>query len=263
MANKHEPVTDFDYKVHVTKDYSIFKNLSANRLLKQRNINAMLVSMGQKQLIIPIVCTKNKEGALIVIDGQHRLYVCEYLELPVYYIVVPGYDLTDIQRANQVGVNWKIDDFIHMFIVEGVPDYVKMDELIQKYHISISSMIKILSKCTGVKQNILNEGIKSGKLDLSNSIMQITAFLEDLMMFKDFSAFNTASFVSAFLRLYFYEGYDNDKMHAQVERLGYKLEPRSSEREYIALLCNDIYAFQSKSCDFKYDKINNKFYKFK
>ena len=95
-----------------TNDYSLFKIMDGNRRTNSANLNQISESMKEKQLVIPITVNEKFE----IIDGQHRFKACEYLGLPVYYIMQQGYDINDVIRANvNGGRKWFDADYLHRY----------------------------------------------------------------------------------------------------------------------------------------------------
>ena len=82
-----------------SSNYDMFKTMEGNREINSTNLNQIILSMKEKQLVIPIIVNEKFE----IIDGQHRFSACKYLNLPVYFLISNGYDIEDVIRANVNG----------------------------------------------------------------------------------------------------------------------------------------------------------------
>lgn len=125
-----------------TNDYSLFKIMDGNRRTNSANLNQIIESMKEKQLVIPITVNEKFE----IIDGQHRFKACEYLGLPVYYIMQQGYDINDVIRANvNGGRKWFDADYLHRYCDLKDEKYLKVSEIINDFDVTINDFLKILS----------------------------------------------------------------------------------------------------------------------
>lgn len=112
-----------------TKDYSIFKDVTANREIIETHVRALMKSIEEKNLLYanPILVSKNME----VIDGQHRLEVAKRLNLDVYYIIA-DVTLNDISKLNSRQKNWRLIDYINFYTIEKRPDFVTFSKFMNK-----------------------------------------------------------------------------------------------------------------------------------
>jgi len=123
--------------IHVqqTKDYDLFKNIDGNRSINQLHVKRLSNSMMNKHLISPIIVNEKYQ----IIDGQHRFEASKNLDLPVYYIVIPGYGLEEVQILNQNSKNWSVNDFLDGYCNLGKEDYIKFRDFVDQYDFSIST----------------------------------------------------------------------------------------------------------------------------
>ena len=126
-------------QVQQTKDYDLFKNIDGNRNLNDLHVRRLTKSMDEKQLISPIIVNEKYE----IIDGQHRFKSQQELNLPVYYMVIPGYGLEDVQRLNQNTKNWGISDFLDGYCNLGKENYIKLKDFYIQYDFAISISLSI------------------------------------------------------------------------------------------------------------------------
>ena len=197
--------------VYSTKDYDQFKTILGNRDVNRANVKKIMDSMRVEHLKVPAIVNKRGE----VCDGQHRLSACKELEIPFYFIVLPNYELKEVQEINANQRNWKDMDFLHSFVKRDEEDrgsftaYVTMDEMVQHYNLSLVSLLTIIYE-GNTNKTVVNH-FRAGKMTISqDEIITITEIIDDLKNIKIFlpdRAF-TKSFISVFLALRSFEEYD-------------------------------------------------------
>lgn len=241
--------------VYVTKNYGKFKTIEGNRVLRQGNLEKIKESMKEKQLILPICVNENFE----IIDGQHRFNAAKELELPVYYYIIRGYKIEDVERANRASTNWTFMDFLNSYVLSKVPAYVTISEIIEEYPISLPELLKILSRIQKVNSNNLYQRFKDKKLEISDSEKaKLVEFLKALSKFNFFSEYKKSRFVSAFFKLYSFPGYNQAQMEAKLNTKSLKEElvHCNTIEDYLSILANKIYS--AKNARSKYNIYYNK-----
>jgi len=133
-------------QVQQTKDYDLFKNIDGNRNVNDLHVRRLTKSMEEKHLISPIIVNEKYE----IIDGQHRFKSQQELDLPVYYMVIPGYGLEDVQRLNHNSKNWTYNDFLDGYCNLGKQNYIKFKDFYVQYDFSIAISFSIaINKVNG------------------------------------------------------------------------------------------------------------------
>lgn len=231
-------------------DYDAVTNINTNRNINTGNYNKLLRSMQEEQLIIPI-CLNEK---LEIIDGQHRFLACKELGKPFYYYIEEGYREAQMKRANLVGATWNKNDFLNMYINEGSDTYKRVKELMDKYSIVISDMIKIMAAVRQVNYRELGLMFEEGTMIMNeNDFIDIEQFLNALYLFHDFKHYNRSKFISAFLELYFHPGYNHKHMVERYSKRGAVLVPQLTRDSYLTILANKIYSFGTSKNNVYYD----------
>lgn len=247
---------DIANQVLKTRNYSIFKFMDDNRTINVANLTRIMESMSKEQLIIPIIVNEDYE----IIDGQHRFKACEKLDLPVYFIMVEGYDSNQMILANAGGGRkWFAKDYLEHYCVKGNNDYLKIQEIISEYNINVYDFLKILSFVRGQKNTLVKKEFIDGVISLDGADL-VVSFLLGLQDFKQYSFYNNGHFVSAFMKLYFHEDYEHDYMVRKLATYGHNLKPAYSSEEYLSLLCNKIYSFAGAKRPIYYSRDNRKFH---
>lgn len=246
-------------KIYKTTNYGLFKTIESNRKLNPLNYSKLLKSMKEKQLIIPI-CVNDKYE---IIDGQHRVKVCTELKLPIYYYMLKGYSTAEMKRANLVSANWEKDDFLNAYVNDGFEDYADFNEMKIKYGLNSTDLLKIVAKIQNTNYQNIALMFDEGSFKISSAeISGVSAFLNALESFNFFKEYKRSRFISAFLELYFFDGYDHSQMLARLKTRASMLVPHVTKDEYIKILANKIYSFgvASKNNIF-YDGDRKKMYK--
>lgn len=117
-----------------TNEYNRFKMLGGNRFVDHSD---KIVESIKKhgRLVAPIIVNENFE----IIDGQNRFEALKKLDMPVCYIVVPGYGINECIAMNSVSKNWTFMDYINSYASLGNENYKILLELIGKYKDKIST----------------------------------------------------------------------------------------------------------------------------
>jgi hypothetical protein len=97
--------------IQKTLDYSIFKKEKRNRPISQANVEKLMYSLLENNLMESKPVLVSKE--MIVIDGQHRLAAAKALNMPIYYCVIEHDHMEAIQLLNSAQKQWTAEDFFH------------------------------------------------------------------------------------------------------------------------------------------------------
>lgn len=118
------------YKVMVTNDYEMFKELQGNRQVLESRVKKIIKSIDDVGYVLnPLIVNEKYE----VIDGQGRLKALRQLEMPVYYIIVEGIGLKECQSMNINQVNWGIYDYIYSYAQIGNESYIDLLRLVDTF----------------------------------------------------------------------------------------------------------------------------------
>lgn len=241
--------------IYKTKDYSMFKWVSGNRKPNKKNYSKLVKSMKEEQLIIPI-CVNEK---MQIIDGQHRYLSCKDLGLPVYYYIVNDYGINQVKRANIVSSNWRKEDYLHMFIEENNEIYKEFNSIIENYDITISSLLKIFAIIQEKNIVTMSYDFENGSLNLSGKSFVID-FLMALEDFNFFKHYKSSMFLSAFIKLYFKDEYEHERMKSKLINYKHVLTKKNSMDEYLSVLCNKIYSYGGTKIPIYYSSESKKFH---
>lgn len=115
-------------KIYETKDYDAFKQMLGNRDAKsETKIVNSIKKVGY--VLNPIIVNEKLE----IIDGQNRLGALKSLNLPVYYVVQEGLDVTACRNLNIGQTNWTTEDYIYSYADEGNQSYRRLASLMMEF----------------------------------------------------------------------------------------------------------------------------------
>lgn len=114
-----------------TQNYNIFHYDRRNRLVRPEHVDELVESIKRKNLLkeFPIVVSSD----YVVIDGQHRLEAAKFLGIPIYYIVSKSATIDDISNITATVDGWTAREYFHRWCAEGLPDYLKLKEFLDRY----------------------------------------------------------------------------------------------------------------------------------
>ncbi len=234
------------YQVYKTKDYSRFKLMSDNRNLNLIHLKRLVESFKQKHLISPIIVNEKME----VIDGQHRLEASKETGLNVYYIVIPGYSINEVQILNTNQKNWTKVDFLNMYCDAGERAYLQFKKFMNDFpDFQIQASERILT-FGGKGVNGIIGGIKvkmkdfeEGKLVIPN-LQKSYLHARKLSDIKPhFASYNRGTFVSAMLPLFESKKYLHKEMLHKLSNCPIKLTDCNTVEAY-RMLVEDIYNYK-------------------
>ena len=222
-----------------TSNYSKFVLIEGNREINPRHVEGLKKSIQKIGLITPIQVDKNfKLG-----NGQHRFYACKALGYPVTYQLLPDHiDLEKIMiDININNENWSNDDFCNRWAKkeqkENPESYMNMPynifQTCRKYKLHHKTLIILIY---GSYKDVYSNLFRAGKLELENkeqfrkdaeylSLLMVTHRPSTVCEQRSFQVAMCGDFLNN-------ENFDREKFLAKVKKYPYKLEKRSSEKEY-------------------------------
>ncbi len=220
-------------EVHVTTDYSIFKGYVGNRVVNMHHVNDLIKSIARKNMLAqnPIMVNENMQ----VIDGQHRLEAAKANNLPLYYMIVSGGNLEDIQALNTSSLRWTALDFLKSYVEQGAEQYIELEKYLST-GIRLTNLVQIFSRDTKEKGGGVWSEFKRGKFTFRNK-EQGDMVVEALVALKPFAtqrAWNDREFVSALTRAL--HDVTLPELMMKIDEYGQKIEGRASVRDYLRQL---------------------------
>jgi hypothetical protein len=204
-------------KVYRTNDLSTFKTLPGNRVPNLLHINRLIYSINKYGMKCnPILVNERLE----VIDGQHRLAAAKSAGTYVYYIIVPGYTLTEVHTLNLNQKNWAKSDYMEGYANMGIESYIKLREFTLKNDdLAFANCLALCSNISCSSDTYLSS--QQSKLRNSKHIFEEGTWIgKDFDLAQDWA--NKIRMVGTY-----YEGYDRSVFI----------------RAFIPLLNNEIFDF--------------------
>ncbi len=246
-----------------TRNYSLFNVLDFNRDVDEYHVRKLMRSFGMMYLVNFIMINEKWE----VIDGQHRLEAAKRMNLPVFYVMVNGYGIKEVQTLNTNSSNWGRKDHLKTNAELGLPNYVAMKKFMQDFpEFSMRSVESILTNTSrGVNlsgtrkgEKIIEANVKKaksfeeGKFVIPN-LKQSYEIAKKIKMFAPYyKGYIRSSFVAAMVGIFKNPKYDHDAMIKRVAKQPSALTDCGTITKYKELL-EEIYNFRNQ------DKINFRF----
>lgn len=116
-------------KVYKTNDLGMFNEIKGNRPLNPQHVRRLRDSIKNYGVLQnPIIVNELME----VIDGHHRLIAAKEENSCIFYIIVNGYKLEEVQVLNLNQKNWTKKDFMEGYANMGVEPYVKLRNFLRR-----------------------------------------------------------------------------------------------------------------------------------
>lgn len=135
-------------KIQVTKNYALFHKSDGNRPLDVKKHKKLIDSMKLYGFLkcFPIVVSRDRDGKLVVKDGQHRLAIAETLGLSVYWVE----DDTnfDVAVVNCAAKGWCLRDYAQMHAANGKKQYETGLEFASEHGLPIGTAFALLAGTT-------------------------------------------------------------------------------------------------------------------
>ncbi|MFO0477621.1 MAG: ParB N-terminal domain-containing protein [Bacteroidota bacterium] len=232
-------------QVQETTNYAMFNFLNGNRTPNEAHIKRLKESMKVNYLISPILVNEK----LQIIDGQHRYKAAMELQLPIYYLIIEGYGLKEVQILNTNSANWKQEDYLDAYCDMKMPEYIKFRNFMRKFKdfgISASIIMATEYMNFGYTEKTL-EGVKVKINTFSRGDFKMPNFdkscevADKLMMIKPYyNGFNRPTFIRAMIGCLKVEGFVFAEFLTKLKNAPTMLQHCNNVSQY-RLLIEDIY----------------------
>lgn len=142
-----------------------------------RNINKLVKAIKLRNLLrfYPVIVDKN----MVIYDGRRRFEAAKRLGVPIYYIVLQNVSMWMIARAGGLTKTWSLRDYLKHHAASGVPSYVRMAGLLNKYpFLATESLLSLGPNSEG--NDAVRARFKRGQYDLDNVGMELISFFSGL-----------------------------------------------------------------------------------
>jgi len=215
-------------KIFYTTDYSKFNTLAGNRQVNIAHVKKLESSFDEEYLISPILVNEKFQ----IIDGQHRFEAAKNLKLPIYYYMIQGYELSQVQRLNTNLKEWKMIDYLESYASLGYKEYILFKRFMSEFPMfSLTACQVILSNASARKQIqsdlFKSETNKSGRLSMNEfkngnfkvkNYKQAVQNAQRILDFKEYyDGYGRKVFVSAMVRIFQHKNYDHERMMQRLK----------------------------------------------
>ncbi len=222
-------------KIFFTTDYGKFGWIAGNRLLEERKIKKICQSNHAGINLfpyVPILVTKKFK----VVDGQHRLMCAKSLGVPIYYMIVDDYTVSQIARINANTTSWKVKDYLNCWINLERQDYIELEKFMKEYSFPVSTAADLLSledikdgSNRGVMDDFRDGSFKIANYD--NALKVARAYKEYLEIFEKEKS---RLLLRTVIILMGSDKYDHDEVIQKLISTGAKIMDQANTREFIS-----------------------------
>lgn len=191
-----------------TTDYEKFKIKDSNRPIREGLVKRLMESISEIGYVEsrPIIVNENYE----ILDGQHRFYACQRLELPICFDIINANGSSDkiVIHLNQNQDVWRVSEFIHFYAQKGVKCYVDYLSFKNLYKLDTTNAIRMFFH----EHYGIHKEIREGKdIRINSKHEAIASFIKELKPYHDFV--DKATFVRSVVRLF------NSATDQQIQKL--------------------------------------------
>ena len=221
-----------------SSDYEKFSILEQNRVVNDKHVNELVVSIQNSGQLTPIIINEKFE----IIDGQHRFDACKILKIPVMYLISYKTSINEVILMNNTQKSWKLHDYLRCFSDKKWDNheiYQKVDKFMREHDLKLTTCIVLLSEGTGrggaTGSSLAGQGLvsfrkgtyKIGNLARAQAIAkilsEIKAFAPDLV--------GSDRFCRSYCKLSSEPKWNHDSAVYQIKKYRRKYDGASSKEE--------------------------------
>ena len=232
--------------IYKTKDYHLFNLIKVNRDVKPNDAPSKRLYQSMKKhgynSALPIVVRKTPNSVYDVIDGQHRLYFAQKLNIEVWFT----FDETnmDISEHNESGKNWTISDHILRWYKEGLESYIEIVEFSEKYKLNLATSAGLLAGTTTV--NNVKTKITTGNYTVQTRDLAVSVAKCVNTITKESDISNRNACLHAIYALHFVDYFEPDDLIEKV-RINPGLLVNYGDRDGFLEMFDEIYNYRRRS----------------
>lgn len=229
-------------KINFSKDYGSFKMINGNRELNEHKIKRIEkdINSGIDVLKYCPIMVVESNNRLEIIDGQHRFWVAKKLLRPIHYVLVSDLNLHAIAKINSNTEKWKGEDFLNCYIQLGNENYVKLRAFMEKYHLSITTAVVLLT--LGYNMNDSGSHLESGFFEKGEFVIkteqEAEIIAEHAIKFSKFKYWKNRSFLAAIAKILVADKCSFKELVEKFVRNSERLEKQEKYKEYLINLEN-------------------------
>ena len=243
--------------VYKTNDYKKFNHIDGNRSLNMPHVTRLKRSFKEQHLFNVVLVNDKNE----IIDGQHRVRAAKETGRPIYYTIVPGYGLSEVQRLNTNMSNWTKKDYLKAYCDLGYDQYLIFKGFMNQYPMfGLAACEVLLSQHSGNKNTstrkderestgtkyIAIRTFEDGDLKIPDYDYSVEC-AEKLIMIKPYyENYNRVLFIRAMIGIFKHENYSHSQFVSKLKIQPTALQDCSNVEQY-KILIEDIYNYRSRN----------------
>ena len=225
-------------EVMYSQDYDKFSILEQNRVVNDKHVNELVVSIQNNGQLTPIIVNEKFE----IIDGQHRFDACKILKQSVMYLISYKTSINEVILMNNTQKSWKLPDYLRCFSDNqwhNHETYQKVDKFMREHDLKLTTCIVLLSEGTGSGGStgtaLTGQGLVSfrkGTYKIGN-LARAQAIAKILSEIKSFAPDLVGSdrFCRSYCKLSLEPKWDHDSAVYQIKKYRRKYDGASSKEE--------------------------------
>jgi len=166
-----------------TKSYDRFLMMDGNREFKKHRSITLQTAIKTHNLLplFPIICVKDNDGCLRVVDGQHRLDAAKDLGLEVHYVIATDITHADMRLINTNQTQWQSSDYLKHYVNLGNTEYERLRAFMEASGIPLMLSVALLAgaptTCAQLTATFKDGRFKVKNMKLALSVSDIVSTL--------------------------------------------------------------------------------------
>ena len=219
-----------------TNEYGKFLDIAGNRSIKPRHLKNITESIAIKQIAVPIVVNERYQ----ICDGQNRFEACKNLKKPIYYIIIPGLTLEDVQRLNANTHTWNTGDYLDSYCELGYEHYKTYRAYKKKYKFGHNECLVILNGWKNLEGKTIHKTFNDGEFVVKDYPEAIKISNKIVKVGKFYTGYKRGGFIKAMLELFKNPEYDHKRFLDKLARQSEKMTDQTNKKFYLSKI-EEIY----------------------
>jgi hypothetical protein len=184
-----------------TRDYKKFRADSSNRSINLSSLKKIIASMARHGWLAPYpLHVVPRNGALYIIDGQHRFRAAERLGISILYVICDDDEDLFVADINIAQSPWNVRDYVTSYANRGNPHYLKLLDFSEKYRLPLGVSGKLIMNSFS-DSGAYAKSIRRGDLQVASSdLAEIVARLIEALRKLGVAFASNRSFIDALMR---------------------------------------------------------------
>lgn len=204
------------HAVYTTTKISAFKRLKENRSINEAHVLALMDSFEKDGYLFTIIYVNEK---LEIIDGQHRCEAAKRSNLPIYFMVMPGWGIKEVTILNVNSRDWGLGDFLESHAKSGNPNYIRFLDFYKSHKFDITTcQLLLYGKRSGQQRG--SDEFRLGLIQVDDKhVTDAHLKAKKIATMKPFHphGWKCRGFVDAMLTLFKTTGYDHEYMLSKLQ----------------------------------------------